>query len=269
MRKFPPSQVLRVARSARRRARAVYLVLRRTWGFQVRARTPFQLAPTSVFYGFDRGTPIDRRYIEQFLERFGASSGYATGLIRGRVLEVGGRDYVDQFGVAGDASTPGTVARVDVLHANASNPEATIVGDLTDPACLPEGVFDCIICTQTLHVIYDWRAALETLHRGLAEGGTLLLTAPGITSSCLPDRDEWGDWWRFTSGSLRRMLGEVFRPEDVYVEAYGNVQAASAFLYGIAAEEMPPEHLDSRDPNFEVLLAARAVKRAAGGVDRE
>jgi hypothetical protein len=221
-----------------------------------------RLTPVSTVYGFDRGLPIDRYYIEAFLARHIASPGYSGGSIHGRVLEIGGREYVDQFGVPGDASKPGHVHRVDVLHANASNPEATIVGSLTDPAALPAGAFDCIICTQTLHVIYDARAVLRTLHAGLGDGGTLLLTAPGITRSCLPDRDAWGDWWRFTAHSLQRLLGEVFDPADVHVEAYGNVLSATGFLYGFAADELRPAELDLRDPDFEVILAARATRRA-------
>lgn len=232
------------------------------WGLGARTRIPYRLTPTSSYFGFDRGTPIDRYYIQQYLSRFGGSEGYATGAIRGRVLEIGGREYVDRFGIAGDPADPASVRQVDVLHANAANQEATIVGDLEDPECLPEGTFDCIICTQTLHVIYDFRAALRTMHRGLAEGGVLLLTVPGITSACTPDRDEWGDWWRFTASSVRRLLGEVFAPEDVYAESYGNVLSAVSFLHGLAAEELRAGELDSRDPGYEVTVAARAVKRS-------
>ncbi len=222
-----------------------------------------RLTPVSTVYGFDRGLPIDRYYIEAFLARHAANPGYNGGAIHGRVLEVGGREYVDRFAILAAEPAAGRVHRVDVLHANASNPEATIVGSLTDPGALPPGAFDCIICTQTLHVIYDTRAVLRTLHAGLREGGTLLLTAPGITRSCLPDRDAWGDWWRFTAHSLQRMLGEVFDPADVHVEAYGNVLSATGFLYGFAADELRPAELDLRDPDFEVILAARATRSVA------
>jgi SAM-dependent methyltransferase len=219
-----------------------------------------RLTPVSSVYGFDRGLPIDRYYIEAFLARQVPSPGYSGGALHGRVLEVGGREYVDQFATFAAEPAPGHVHRVDVLHANAANPEATIVGSLTDLDALPEHAFDCIVCTQTLHVIYDARAVLRTLHRGLRPGGTLLLTAPGITRSCLPDRDAWGDWWRFTARSLARLLGEVFDAADVEVEAYGNVLSATAFLYGFAAEELKPAELELRDPDFEVILAARARK---------
>src|SRR5947208_3646362 len=47
--------------------------------------------PISFYFGFDRGTPIDRYYIEKFL------STQATH-IRGRVLEVGDDSYSRRFG---------------------------------------------------------------------------------------------------------------------------------------------------------------------------
>lgn len=255
------SQLL--AKVKARARRSLGRTARITWGHGARARIPYRLTPTSTYFGFDRGTPVDRYYIDQYLSRFGGSEGYATGAIRGRVLEIGGREYVDRFGLTGDPDDPAVVRQVDVLHANAANREATIVGDLENMECLPEGAFDCIICTQTLQVIYDFRAALRSMHRGLADGGVLLVTVPGITSACTPDRDDWGDWWRFTASSIRRLLGEVFAPEDVYAESYGNVLSAVAFLHGLAAEELRAGELDSRDPGYEVLVTARAIKRLA------
>jgi hypothetical protein len=42
------------------------------------------------------------------------------------------------------------------------------------------------------------------------------------------------------------------------VEAYGNVLAATAFLQGLAAQELAPGELAPRDPDYELLIAARA-----------
>jgi SAM-dependent methyltransferase len=216
-----------------------------------------RLTPISRWYGFDRGQPVDRYYIDRFLERHAGSPDYTAGAIAGRVLEIGGREYADRFGHA--------VRAVDVLHADASNTEATIVGDLTDAGALPPETFDCIICTQTLHVIYDFRAALRTMYGALRPGGTLLATVPGITGSCRPDRDAWGDWWRFTAASARRTAEEVFPADHVHVETFGNVLSATAFLYGLAAIELRPHELDVHDPNYEVLVALRLRKPAGPG----
>ena len=46
--------------------------------------------------------------------------------------------------------------------------------------------FDCVICTQTLHVIYEVEGAVRTLHRMLKPGGVALVTVPGITQAAAP-----------------------------------------------------------------------------------
>jgi hypothetical protein len=106
------------------------------------------------------------------------------------------------------------------------------------------------------------RAAIETLERILAPGGVLLLTVPGTSRICRPEADTWGDWWRFTSMSLKRLLEERFPENAVETTAYGNVLTATAMLHGIAAEELKQSELDANDPDFEVTLTARAVKPA-------
>ena len=214
-----------------------------------------RLTPVSRDFGFDRGLPVDRFYVDDFLRRHSGVVAYGSGDIRGRVLEVGDDTYTRRWG--------SDVEKADVLHVSDVNPQATVVGDLADGEGIPSDTFDCIICAQTLHVIYDVRAAIGTLHRALAPGGVLLATFPGITQACRPDRDFWGDYWRFTSLSATRLFEEVFPAPNVRVESYGNVLAATAFLHGLAAEELKKEELDVRDPDYEVLIAVRAQKAAA------
>ena len=105
------------------------------------------------------------------------------------------------------------------------------------------------------------RAAIKTLHRILKPGGVLLATFPGISQI---DRHEWGKswYWAFTSLAAGRLFGEAFSDDDLGVKAHGNVLAATAFLYGIALEELRKEELDFSDPDYEVTIAVRAVKGA-------
>jgi SAM-dependent methyltransferase len=211
--------------------------------------------PFTRNFGGDRGTPLDRHYIEDFLSRHAGLPGYSPGTIRGRVLEIGEDVYSRRYG------RPGDIERLDVLDVSPANPRATVVADLTDGSNLASGAYDCIICAQTLLLIYDLRAVVATLHRILAPGGTLLVTLPGISQICRPDMDEWGDYWRFTTLSARRLFEEAFEPADITVEAYGNVLAATAFLYGLAAEDVRPRELDLRDPDYQVTIGVKAVKR--------
>jgi glycosyltransferase involved in cell wall biosynthesis/SAM-dependent methyltransferase len=204
-----------------------------------------RLTPISRNFGFDRGLPVDRYYIEGFLFRHAND-------IAGRVLEIADNDYTIRFGGA-------RVVTSDILYVNDENPRATFVGDLTNAPQLPTDGFDCVILTQTLHLIYDVQAALRTLFRILKPGGVLLVTSPGITQVAqgVPGS---GWYWAFTHDSLRRMLEEVFPPANVEVEDHGNVFAAVTFLHGLALEEVPESKLDYHDSAYQVITAARAVK---------
>ncbi len=199
--------------------------------------------PVSPGFGFERGTPVDRHYIGRFLALHADA-------IRGRVLEISEDRYTREFG--GDS-----VESVDVLHVEEGNPQATIVGDLTDAPHIPDASFDAVICTQTLLLIWDVPAAVATLRRVLAPGGTALVTVPGITRVCREEAESWGDYWRFTAQSARRLFEEAgFAAPGV--ATYGNVLTATAQLHGIVAEELDAADLDVHDPDFEVLIGVRA-----------
>ena len=201
--------------------------------------------PVSRTFGFERGKPVDRWYIERFLAEHSAD-------VRGRVLEVAESTYTGWYG--GD-----DVTTSDVLYAAEGNPDATVVGDLTTGAGIPEAAYDCFICTQTLQVIYDIRAAVAGTRRLLAPGGVLLATLPGISQISREDNRDWGDWWRFTARSAQRLFADVYGEEHVQVRQHGNVHAAAAFLYGLAAEDLDPSALESVDPDFHLVMTVRAV----------
>jgi SAM-dependent methyltransferase len=204
-----------------------------------------RVTPISREFGYDRGLPVDRYYIENFLAR-------NSNDIQGRSLEIGDDSYTRQFG--GDR-----VTTRDVLHVKEGNPIATFVGDLTNADHIPSDAFDCFILTQTLHLVYDFRVALKTIYRILKPGGVILATVPGISQISI---DEWADYWcwSFTTLSARRLFEEFFGADNVQVETYGNVLSAIAFLEGLSFTELTKEELDHRDRCYEVLITIRAVK---------
>jgi SAM-dependent methyltransferase len=208
-----------------------------------------RLTPISREYGFDRGRPIDRHYIEAFLARHAADVG-------GHVLEIKDDAYTRRFG-------DGRVTRSDVLCLEADDPHATMVGDLVSADHVPSGAFDCAIVTQTLQLIYDVRAALATLHRILKPGGVLLATVPGMSQTS-PHAD-WGErWaWGFTRVSARGLVTEAFPGGTVEVEAFGNVMSAIASLHGLSADELSTDELAHHDPEYQLSIGIRA--RKAGG----
>jgi ubiquinone/menaquinone biosynthesis C-methylase UbiE len=137
---------------------------------------------------------------------------------------------------------------------------ATIVADLAVGDDIPSNAFDCVILTQVLNFIYDVKAAIRTVHRILKPGGCVLVSVAGISQMAQNEMEYCGDYWRFTSISLRRLFEEVFPAANVTVEAHGNVLAAISFLHGLAQEELRKDELDYRDPNFEVSVLLKAVK---------
>ncbi len=207
-----------------------------------------RVRPISPSFGFDRGVPIDRYYIEGFLARHASD-------VRGRVLEFGNDAYTRRFG--GDR-----VAATDVFDVHEDNPRATIVGDLARADHIPSDTFDCIICTQTLQLIFELSAAVRALHRILKPGGVLLATVPGITQV---SGDEWGAcwYWRFTPLSVRRLFEEPFPTGGLEICPHGNVLVATAFLHGLATRELGRNELDDYDPLYDVLITIRATKGGA------
>ena len=204
-----------------------------------------RLEPVSREFGYPRGLPIDRYYIECFLEAHRCD-------VTGRTLEIGDDEYTRRYG--GDRAT-----RRDVLHVHARNRAATIVGDLIHAPQIADGIFDCIILTQTIHLIYDVDRAVATIHRILRPGGVVLATFPGISQL---SHDEWSRTWSWGLGSrlARWLFASHFGPRNVTVEAHGNALAAAAFLQGLATAELASAQLDRTEPGSELLVTARAVR---------
>lgn len=204
-------------------------------------------APLSAHWGHDRGTPLDRYYVEAFLEEHRAD-------LRGHGLEVKDSTYLDRFGSG--------LTRVDVLDIDASNARATLVADLAAAETLPANEFDCIVLTQTLQFVFDAAGAIRHLHRILRPGGVLLATVPSITM--LDPALQHQEYWRFTLPSCRRLFGAEFGQDLIALRAYGNMITARAFLAGMAREDLSARDLSAHDPIFPLIVSVRAVKRPAG-----
>jgi SAM-dependent methyltransferase len=203
--------------------------------------------PIGERFGCDRGTPVDRIYIERFLARHAPA-------IRGRTLEVVDDSYTRRFGLAD--------TKREVVDFRADNARATIIGDLSNLDGAWDGQFDAIVVTQTLQLIFDVKAAIASMHRLLKPGGTVLTTVPGITSLDRSEADSW--YWSFTQASMTRLFGEVFGPDNVAVEVFGNVGSAVCFLHGVAAEELSEAMLTPTDDRYPVIVGVRAVKGVTG-----
>ena len=133
--------------------------------------------PVSKVFGLDRGTPIDRYYIEEFLNQNRA-------YIKGKVLEIAESTYSKKF----DSG----ITSIEILHIDNSIKKATIIGDLTRKETLPSSQIDCFICTQTLNFIYDFNKAIEGIYYLLNNVGTALITLAGLCQISRYDMERWG-----------------------------------------------------------------------------
>ncbi|MGE5109941.1 MAG: methyltransferase domain-containing protein [Acidobacteriaceae bacterium] len=208
-----------------------------------------RVTPYRPAYGWNRGQCVDRYYIEKFLAAHASD-------IQGHVLEVAEPEYTLKFG-------GNRVTQTDIVDLDPHNPKSTLREDLTSAAGVADNTFDCVICTQTLSYIYDFHAAIRTLHRILKPGGVLLATFPGIAQLCPQSMIGAGqDYWRLTRHSARIAFEQEFADANVQIETHGNVLTAMAMLHGLVSAEFTAEELDHHDPDYEVTIAVRARKDA-------
>lgn len=200
------------------------------------------LQPISSKWGFDRGKPVDRYYIEAFLRE-------NRDCIRGRCLEIHDSHYTQFFG-------GNRVSRADVLDIDTGNRAANIYGDLRQLPGVASDIYDCLIITHTFGVIDDYRSAIGECYRILKPGGTLLATV----AASGPMLDLGCAFWRFTPAGAKYEVGRYFPLEAVRVQSYGNVLSGQCFWVGLSSDELAPNELDYNDPRFPIVVGVRAQK---------
>jgi SAM-dependent methyltransferase len=207
------------------------------------------VTPVSEVFGLDRGTPLDRVFINRFLEE-------NRGVIRGDCLEVEEPAYTRKFG------QPGHVAHALKFTATVDGGGLNeVVADLTRPETVPEARFDTFICTQTFNFIFNLDPAIESVHKLLRPGGHALITVAGISQISRYDYERWGDYWRFTDLSLGKLLSRKFSPADCSLTTFGNVATSCLFLQGVSVEDIPDKSiLNITDPNYQMIVCALVKK---------
>ena len=197
-----------------------------------------RVEPISRKFGFDLGTPVDRYYIENFLSK-------NSHLIIGNVLEFDNDIYARKFG--------NNSCSIDILSP-VKTPKSTIVADLCNSSNFPENRYNCIICTQTIQVIFDIQSAIENLIKALLPGGNLILTVSGISQISRYDYERWGEYWRLTEKTLTKLAENCSNCENAKIMSFGNLPVAKAFLDGIPAEFLQESVLDHEDKDFQLII---------------
>jgi len=201
--------------------------------------------PLSNYYGLDRGKPIDRFYIENFLEQ---NKLY----IQGVCLELLNNNYTMIYG--GEK-----VTKSDILDNDELNKKATIIDDLRQLKKISDNVYDCIILTQVFQFIDDVDAGISECYRILKNGGVLLVTLPSLSRiDCVAGVE--GDYWRFTEASARYLFGKKFNPARLSISTYGNARSGIYFYAGLAQEDTERKILEDNDHYFPLIITIKAIK---------
>lgn len=209
----------------------------------VKSLIQMPVAQAGKDFGGEYGTPVDRWYIERFLD---SNRGY----IHGDVLEIAESTYTYKFGT--------NIKQAYKLHVNGS--DGCTKGNLANGEGIIPDMADCFICTQTLQFIYDIHSAVRNIHKLLRPGGVALITAHGISQIAMYSYRNWGEYWRFTEQSMRLLMEEVFEKDKIEICRYGNVKTAMAFLYGLCQEDLSLEDFEPKDEMFQLILGAVCVK---------
>jgi SAM-dependent methyltransferase len=177
------------------------------WG-NMRRVTPF-----SNYFGFERGTPVDRHYVAAFF----AAHTYE---ITGRVLEIQSTSHAERFGVG-----------VTVMHSIDIDPRfnPTFCCDLAQARDVIESEsYDCFLIPNTLAHVTNLQPALENAYRILAPGGVMLATCPCFVP-LIPDGK---DYWHMSADGWQRVFSQACPGSILDVESHGNCLAAVAVGLG-------------------------------------
>ena len=193
-----------------------------------------RVTPISATYGFDRGTPIDRYYVDRFFTAH-------RDLIKGRLLEIQTRDHIRRYGTE--------VVAADTLDISpAFHP--THCCDLAQAGQVPTGRYDCFLLPNTLCFLRDLDAALGEARRIVRPGGAILATVPGF----VPLTPDAADYWHASADGWRVVAARVWPDCKTTIETHGNCLAAAAAMYGIAVDELTARELDVNDPRYPVIV---------------
>lgn len=202
------------------------------------------IEPVDRDWGNSFGRPIDRYYIEKFLND---NSNY----IVGDVAEIADNYYTYKFG--------SSLSNVYALHVYGI--DNTIKCNFATGEGVIENLCDCLICTQTLQFIFDLPSAVDNIYKVLKPGGTALITVPGISQLDTYAHERWGESWRFTKQSLAKIFGDVFGNDNISVSSFGNVKIAVCFLYGLCQEDLCDNDYAVNDDMYPVIVTLLCHKK--------
>ena len=211
----------------------------------LRAVAEMKPEPISRVFGADRGTPIDRKYIERFLDE-------NRTYISGDLLEIEDNTYSLRYGHD---------IRCSYVMDMIGDYPNSFLANLETGEGIREGVADCFILTQTLMYIFDIDSAVRNIHRTLKKDGVVLVTCSGISQNSRRCMDEWGTYYNFNALALKQLFEKDNRFEVLNYGSFGNVKTVTAHIVGMRCEDLKDEDFIPNDVYYPLItfVAARKI----------
>lgn len=208
----------------------------------IRSIAGMETEPISRQFGTERGTPVDRYYIERFLEEH-------KQMVTGDVLEIEDSTYSFRYGEE-------RLQQAIVMDVGKEGEDISFRGNLETGEGIRDEIADCFILTQTLMYIFDLRSAVHHIARLLKRGGTMLVTCSGISQNSKRCMDEYGCCFNFNKDALRRLFEQESDMEVLEVGSYGNVKTVSAHLNGLCCEDLAEDDFTPNDKYYPLIVYA-------------
>lgn len=199
------------------------------------------ISPISDQFATERGTPVDRIYIEKFLEK---NKEYVIG----DVLEIEEATYTMKYG-------ENRVKKSIVMDVSQKSSEIDFNANIETGEGIKDKIADCFILTQTLMYIYDLEVAAKNIIRFLKPGGVALITCSCLSQNSRRCMDNYGSYFNFNAAVFEKM----FRNEKASViraGSYGNVKTVMAHLVGMCAEDLEEEDFELDDEYYPLVVYA-------------
>lgn len=208
----------------------------------ISAVAEMETEPISRQFGTERGTPIDRYYIESVLADH-------SDHIWGDVLEIEDNTYTMQFG-------GNKVKQSIVMDVSSTDSRVSFNGNIETGQGIRDEIADCFILTQTLMYIYDLGSAAHNIIRLLKKGGTALITCSGISQNSRRCMDNYGCYFNFNEDAFVKMFGKESGAQVLETGSFGNVKTVSAHINGLCCEDLAAEDFVPNDKYYPLIVYA-------------
>ena len=211
----------------------------------IAAVSEMDVLPISMQFGTERGTPIDRHYILDFLKE---NEQY----IKGDVLEIEDNTYTMLW--------KEKIHKSIVMDVNSDAKVVDFNGNLETGEGIRENIADCFILTQTLMYIYDLKSAACNIGKLLKKDGVALITCSGISQNSRRCMDNYGCYFNFNKDVFYKMFETEEKLEIVNIGSFGNVKTVIAHIAGMCCEDLVEKDFEPNDQYYPLIVYAVVKK---------